>query len=457
MKLRKVTIENFKCFGQEQAIDFGKLTLLTGANSSGKSSVMYSILGALQSDEFPYQFSINGKYVNMGDFREISYQHGEKNKIRIGYEFEEGNLDKLYSIWILDPVNNQPKLLALEISSAFFSVKVKAQGKKFILDFNYDENNNAISDAPIAKMLRGQIEQLKKSNESAKGASDDLYKRSEKAINDAQNILRHLESIDIKGVEIHAFPISVGAFHGVSQLKNITDFIKSRMRSFDAQVNFISSFRLNPDRNYLEKSKVNLKVEKYGEGYLDQIVLWETTGADEFKKLIRIMKRLSLFESIKTKRKEGGQFEILVKTSKGGSLSSLSDVGFGISQFLPIIVADIQLPINSTLFVAQPEIHLHPSVQSSFGEFIVRQIEETDKSYVIETHSEYFINRIRLAVVKGELKEGDLQVYFLENKDNDTIVHKIKFTEDGKILNAPPDFFKTYMIDVMEIALNAVG
>jgi predicted ATPase len=107
------------------------------------------------------------------------------------------------------------------------------------------------------------------------------------------------------------------------------------------------------------------------------------------------------------------------------------------------------------LFVAQPEIHLHPSVQSSFGAYITNQINATKKSYMVETHSEYLINKIRLAVVKGELSEKDIHVYFLESTESDTIVHKIQFTKTGQILNAPPDFFKTYMMDVMEIAINA--
>ena len=69
MILEKISIENFKCFHTKTDIEFGKITLLTGANSSGKSSIIYSILGAIQSGEFPLQFSTNGKYVNMGDFK----------------------------------------------------------------------------------------------------------------------------------------------------------------------------------------------------------------------------------------------------------------------------------------------------------------------------------------------------------------------------------------------------
>ena len=189
--------------------------------------------------------------------------------------------------------------------------------------------------------------------------------------------------------------------------------------------------------------------------YLDQIISWESKDKKKLIELVSILKDLNLLFSIKSKRLDGGRFEIAVQTKEGGVETSLSDVGFGISQFLPIIVADLQLPKSSTLFVAQPEIHLHPSVQSSFGDYLMTQIKTKDKNYVIETHSEYLLNKIRLGIVKGDIKEGDVKILFVDNEGKYNIIHKIRFTKQGQILNAPDNFFKTYMMDVMEIAINA--
>ena len=243
--------------------------------------------------------------------------------------------------------------------------------------------------------------------------------------------------------------------HGNFRLYNIIGSLQKTFWNYDNKINYKSSHRLHPERTYLERTEEVLKVEKFGEGYLDQIILWETKKSSKFKELISIMKKLSLLTDIKAKRLKGGRYEMLVKTKNKGVLTSLSDVGFGISQFLPIIVADLQLSKDSSLLVAQPEIHLHPSVQSLFGEYVTSQIKETQKNYIIETHSEYFINRIRLAIAKGELKETDHAIYYIDNKNNDAKIHKIKFSKNGQIQNAPEDFFKTYMMDVMELALMA--
>ncbi|GHV23828.1 hypothetical protein FACS189428_7660 [Clostridia bacterium] len=265
-----------------------------------------------------------------------------------------------------------------------------------------------------------------------------------------------------KPQEISGFEISEDFFSNSIKSENFKlsqtfDTISKLFTSYDNNLNFISSFRLHPDRDYLETSKSNLKVSNDGKGYLDQIIAWETKTPEKIKALIQILKELDLLSDIKSKRTEGGKYDILIKTNENGIFTSLYDVGFGISQFLPIIVADLQLQKSSTLLIAQPEIHLHPSVQSSFGDYLMTQIKKNDKHYVIETHSEYLLNKIRLGIVKGEIKEEDVRIFFVDNQSEEAIRYPIIFTKQGEILNAPDNFFKTYMMDVMEIAINAAG
>ncbi len=354
MKIEQLSIKNFKCFKEKKTFDFPKITILTGANSSGKSSVMYAALGILQSEEFPISFSPNGSFVNMGDFKEISYAHDTKNEIDIDANFHyNANLICIKSTWKENAADFLPQLLSKE-------------------------------------------------------------------------------SI-CNGIDRVFYPNLYSA-----------DFFR-----------YISAFRRMPERTYLEKVKANYKVGVEGEGYLDQIVEWEKRANGKITELLLIMKSLDMIEEIKLKRHSGGSYEILVKPINSKVLTSLANVGFGVSQFLPIIVADLQLPNGSTLFLAEPEIHLHPTIQSKFGDYLMQQIYQKEKKYVIETHSEYFLNKIRLGIVKGILKKEDVKVYFLQNNGEDTAVFDVQFTKKGTIENAPPNFFETYMIDAMDITLNS--
>jgi predicted ATPase len=363
MRIEQLTIENFKCFKREQTFDFGRLTILTGANSSGKSSVMQALLMILQSEQFPAELSTNGDYVNMGDFREISNGQNSKNTIGIGTIISDSYRDRfeIKTSWKENKEDLLPKLV--EIKEAF-------------------------------------------------------------------------NGVDITNRDIHQ-----NDYYLPNKLSN--------------RVNFISAFRQSPQRTYFQKNKADLKLGREGEGFLEQIVDWEKRGNGKIKQFVKVMQDFDLIDNIKTKRLSGGRFEIYVKPINSSVFSDLSHVGSAVSQFLPVIVADLQLPDDSTLFLAEPEIHLHPSVQSKLGQYFVKQVNETEKNYVIETHSEYLLNRIRLAIVKGELKKEDFKIYFLENNSEDTVVHDIDFKKNGAIKNAPDNFFRTYFLDTMDIALNS--
>jgi predicted ATP-dependent endonuclease of OLD family len=112
MSINKITLKNFKCF-KETEIHLPKITLLTGANSSGKSSLPYAILAVFQSKNFPLYFSPNGKYVNMGDFEEISFNHLEDNEIEIDIFITSLYSGKTFfkTSWITDDIANKMPVL----------------------------------------------------------------------------------------------------------------------------------------------------------------------------------------------------------------------------------------------------------------------------------------------------------------------------------------------------------
>lgn len=435
MRINKISIENFKCF-KKVDLDLGKLTLLTGANSSGKSSILYGILGPLQSGEFPLQFSPNGKYVNMGNFREMSNRHLKENIIKIGFNVDvDGNNGNnsiaITTWWSEDKVRKLPVLNNLKLDAQGWSLEV-IKNEKYTLNYKLDLDRYSLKNF-------SWIEQ-----ENLDRFFSDLNTRLnlEKSINVTINDIYNPEEYKKKGP--HTFLLSI-----------IINAMKLLFNKLDSKINYISSFRLYPERTYYETTKTDLKVGKFGEDYVNQVILWETQNSKEYNVLIEIMKKLYLLEEIKSERLEGGRFELVVKVNKGGVSASLGDVGFGISQFLPIMVADLQLGEQSTLFVAQPEIHLHPSVQAEFGNYMVDQIKSAKKNYLIETHSEYLLNRVRLAIVKGEISKDDVKVYYFQNDGDDVHTHRLEFTTDGRILNAPKDFFRTYQMDVMDIAMSS--
>ena len=232
-------------------------------------------------------------------------------------------------------------------------------------------------------------------------------------------------------------------------------FTQEMLQDYRDKVNFISSFRLQPYRSYFQKSEIIEKIGITGENSIDQILDWKNTKNKCYLSLLKKLREMGLLQDLKVINLKGGRFEVKVKTIDHGVWASLPDVGYGISQFLPIIVADLQLSNESTLIVSQPEIHLHPSAQAQLGTYFVNEMKRNEKRYILETHSEYLINRLRLAIVRSEIKPEDVSLYYFENSNEGTIIHKIILTKNGQILNAPKGFFETYMLDIMNIAMSA--
>jgi predicted ATPase len=423
MSIKRIALKNFKCF-KEVDISFSKITLLTGENSSGKSSLIYGILAPLQSVDkysstFPLHLSLNGKYVNMGGFEELVFNHILSNQVGIEltivYKNEKHNLNSnrnFRTFWYFDTISKSPKLDHLSVIDPYFKTEIKKEE-----NLSYVEEYQAIGPHGFERP-RIIDKSSFDSNNYYSDVSKDIYKK-------------------------------------LDELEYHSTYLNDIYRELLEEFNFISSFRLHPERTYYQSIKSD-KVDKFGGGYIDQILEWNDSQSKEIYDFISILKDLKMLYKIKAHRLAGGRFELKVKVKSRSKWESLADVGFGVSQFLPIIVADLQLSNNSTLVISQPEIHLHPSVQANIGDYLVKQVKERNKNYIVETHSEYLLNRMRLLIVKEEIQPKDVAVYYFENSVKDgSIAHRIEFTKDGQILNAPKGFFETYMIDTMDIALNA--
>lgn len=439
MLVNRLSLKDFKCF-EEVDIEFGKITLLTGANSSGKSSLIYALLGIMQSRPFPEFFALNGKLVNMGGFEDVIRKKSEAKYFEINITIGE---KRCFARWNQNDFNEQPEL-----------VECIYQEKDFIKKIVVEKDGNLIITLRIEKGKLNKIQDIGRGSISKSFLRKFKYQALNISITDSEVEVINKNNFNILSENADYIELQ----YIISRLNILSSFSLFPLPIFVGHeflgFNYIGSFRLPPERTYYSKPNASL-IGVNGEGYIDQIISWEEHDRELLDNLIYEIKELGLLSHIETNRMKGGRFEVNVKTNKNSSFASLTDVGFGISQFLPIIVADFQLNEASCLAVSQPEIHLHPKIQATLGEYFARQIKKTEKQYIVETHSEYLINRLRLLIVKGELNPEDVKLYYMENDGDKTTTYKIELTTDGQIKNAPQGFFDTYEMDVMDIALFA--
>lgn len=458
MYLTSLSLKNFKCF-RELHVGLSKITLLLGANSSGKSSLLSALLGAVQSDQFPILFSPNGSFVNMGDFCSISHGHKTNHDFEISLRYE-GSENKAVSVcgsYCGSQISRLPEVVFASYDDGPFKLSLSKK-EKYEAEWFYNSH-----DDPFFKTTQDEDFQLFMGAVSGFLEKQEGKRRKKKKKDAGLSVSSPPEILDLKTAPpSHRFSFNSphGFFKAIQEKRSYVLIphltgITGVTQSFAKRFNYIGAFRQEPLRTYYQVSKSNLRVDRAGENYIHQIADWEQRNTPEFRKLRTSLRKLKLLDEIRTNRLAEGRFEIRVKTGENGVRAGLADVGFGVSQVLPILVADLQLPKRSTLAVSQPEIHLHPSAQADLADYFVERTKRDQKRYIIETHSEYLLNRLRLLIAQEKILPSDVSVLYLRSVGPETSAFKIDLSKDGRIVGAPKDFFHTYLHDVMDIAMNA--
>jgi predicted ATPase len=182
--------------------------------------------------------------------------------------------------------------------------------------------------------------------------------------------------------------------------------------------------------------------------YIPSAASFAPTGALEIRRVSLLtavsdwLGYMGVVDEVATLDKGKLGHELKVATRGNDSLHDLTHVGVGVSQVLPILVLSLLAARDSTLIFEQPELHLHPRVQTRLAEFFV-SMTNLGKQCVVETHSEYLINRLRYlsALTQGRSIADKVVIYFVENENGRSRYRPIRINEFGVIPDWPKGFF----------------
>ena len=152
---------------------------------------------------------------------------------------------------------------------------------------------------------------------------------------------------------------------------------------------------------------------------------------------------LGVAESVQSRDRGKFGYELKVNVSGCNQSHDLTHVGVGVSQVLPILVASLLAEPDTTLVFEQPELHLHPKVQTLLADFFL-SMTVLGKQCIVETHSEYLINRLRFRTAAAGEKNpwiSALKVYFVERPPEGSTFREVKINEYGAVMDWPDGFF----------------
>ena len=150
-----------------------------------------------------------------------------------------------------------------------------------------------------------------------------------------------------------------------------------------------------------------------------------------------------------------GFFQVVVIDTHTQVPVNLHDVGVGTSQILPILVQGLVASTGATLFLEQPEIHLHPKVQADLADFLT-EVSQRDIRVIVETHSEHLITRLQRRIAEETLNPEDVALYYVTLSRDGSSLERVVIDEFGQIPSAPEGFFEEGFEETFAL-MQAVG
>jgi predicted ATPase len=452
--LNRLRIQNFKCWKDTGTIRMAPISLFFGANSSGKSSIGQFLMMLKQT-------------VELSDRRAVFYPGGKNSAVQLGsYQEMVFHRDVLKKIafeyrWTLhDPFKFKDPVSG----GAFLGDAVAFQAQVGPGDKNQH--------TPVLDHLKYE---LMENNESR--MSIGMYRKSDIKSEykvDAENypLKRKQGRVWYPGapVRFYGFPDEVVAYH---QNADFVQALNLRHEKLFRSLAYLGPLRTKAERLYswtgIEPESVGYTGENTIAAILAarhrKISLGYRRPAKPFEEIIALkLKDMGLIEEfevhpISDQRQE---YEVKVRTRGSKDWVDLPDVGFGISQVLPVLVQCFYAPAGSIILMEQPEIHLHPNAQSALADVMIDVINAREKGQsrdiqlVIETHSEHFLRRLQRRIAEDVVPQGKVTAYFANIAKIPATLDPLQIDIFGNIQNWPQNFFGDEMVDITEHAKAAM-
>jgi len=155
------------------------------------------------------------------------------------------------------------------------------------------------------------------------------------------------------------------------------------------------------------------------------------------------LRELKLIEdfSVEAITKDSNLYQVWVRKTARSSRVLITDVGFGVSQLLPVLVLCYYVPEGATVLLEQPELHLHPSVQSGLADVFIDVAKNRKVQVILESHSEHLLRRLQRRIAEEKIARDDTALYFCDIARGISKLQQIELNLFGSIQNWPENFF----------------
>lgn len=480
-------LENIKSFKDSGVIEIKPITIFVGKNSCGKSSVLRFPAVLAQTASQPYSthpIIFSGENIDYGNYNDVLKYGAETIAFTISYNLNQRNRQRVQEVSVRVELNNSGNLVKVQKFELFIEDekiltlycrndgengiytlslhKVYYQKRRFCdvdysLELNCDDTNSGLNGFEFFFPIFNLNEIVKRflqyycfeDYENIKNEElYDWFQSSETRLSsEAEDIYNSLKYY----------------------INNVIKSIKtSFLDEFRKNTVYIGPFRKYPERIYRNSETLRSSVGSKGEN-ASEILFQNSKYASNglFDGVSNWLKDNVGYE-LRINKLSDDFFQLMLKDNQGHD-NNILDVGFGISQILPI-VTEVELMkkqkidpnTKNLLIIEQPELHLHPAAQANLADLFVDCVtnQRNNNRIIIETHSEHLIRKLQVKIAEQNngFTNDMLAVYYVDkdNEDGSTTIKEMRISEQGRLIDEWPSGFFDKASELSLDLINAI-
>lgn len=447
--LKTLNFTNFKSWRATQDIKLAPITGFFGTNSSGKSSILQFLLMLKQTVESNDQQRVlhlgsDRTYVDLGTSYDILNQPAAKppNKISFSLSWQPSTPEQQLSL----PARLAKSSAAPEISTSALEDITAPLKFQALIHFHADEMR--LQDFAYTYESSEQPNTITM-QVSLQSSRNPRYRLTCKG-RDRRTIQNSKYSQLPPPTKFYGFPSSAKlAFSSGEFVQELSLGLEQVFNN----IAYLGPLRDFPKRSYTWSGERPQDVGRRGELAVAALLAAKKRSPKFEIKIAQWLKALGLVadfavEPIAPNRRD---YEVRIRSRPNSEKTVLiTDVGFGVSQILPVLVLCYYAPEGSTVILEQPEIHLHPSVQAGLADIFVEVAKERNLQIILESHSEHLLRRLQRRIAEAQIPHDQTALYFCDMDDTGAShLLPLALDEFGNINNWPTGFFGDEMGDLV--------
>ena len=436
MELVEFSLRGVRCFAKRQNFRIRPLTFLVGENSTGKTTALgcFQVLASCLS---------NGKLLADGGM----FVGGDVDFNREPYE-----------------MGNFKNLISASAEGGTFELSFTVKGEKETIERIIEFTKNDSSVEPVIKRAITKFQD----GEVILEVGGEKGKAHDKTTNTFRIRFENKQGEPPPHHLLGFFPhilFRPSSHEHIEKPAPLKKYIDRKCKELgwgwldisSPQVYSTAPVRSRPKRTY---DPIRQAYDPEGSDVPTRLMRMQATNKKAWQKLLKLLEKFGkesqMFDSLEIKNFETiDPFQLLVNVD--GTKVSIIDVGYGVSQVLPLLFRVFEPVVHSsrrkhgtaTFLFQQPEVHLHPKAQAALASMLVELTEQKGRGFIVETHSRNMIDRVRIEIMRGNISPDNVSLIYLqpERSSSGRVVkaHNITFDGEANMIGEPPHYAEFLM------------